>query len=332
MRRVSEEINGEIVLVVDGQPESGVTVDGAILLSTGRRSGPAAARNLGASVANSEVFFFVDSDVIADPAALKRALSLLEANPNVAGVFGSYDAKPSELNFISQYRNLLHHFVHQASNEEAFTFWAGCGAIRKNAFHRVGGFNERFVEASVEDIELGSRIRSYGERLKLCKQVQVTHRKRWTLLTVLHTDIFRRAVPWSKLILHRRVPIPNDLNLNFANRVSVLLVALQCALLPTAMHFKHFGRLLSAVELALLFGYLVSNFRVLAFFLRIRGAAFAVKTAGMMWLHHFCCLVGMVVATSSFLYEKAANLLLGTNTDLTLVKVAQPLEIAPVSG
>ena len=36
-------------------------------------------------------------------------------------------------------RNLFHHFQHQHSDTEAFTFWAGCGAIRKEVFEEMGG-------------------------------------------------------------------------------------------------------------------------------------------------------------------------------------------------
>ena len=57
---------------------------------------------------------------------------------------------------VSQYRNLLHHFVHQHGHAEASTFWAGCGAIRRAAFDAVGGFDAaRFPRPSIEDIELG---------------------------------------------------------------------------------------------------------------------------------------------------------------------------------
>ena len=62
-------------------------------------------------------------------------------NPDIAAVFGSYDDEPAEKNFLSQYKNLVHHYVHQQSSSEAVTFWAGCGAIRKEIFFSVGGFD-----------------------------------------------------------------------------------------------------------------------------------------------------------------------------------------------
>ena len=71
---------------------------------------------------------------------------------------------------VSQYRNLLHHFVHQHGNSEASTFWAGCGAIRRSVFEEMGGFDEqRFPTPSIEDIELGYRLRQAGHRILLDK-------------------------------------------------------------------------------------------------------------------------------------------------------------------
>ena len=94
----------------------------------------------------------------------RESISLIAAKlqryPEIAAVFGSYDDEPAEVNFISQYRNMFHHFHHQHSDMEAFTFWAGCGAIKKSIFDEIGGFDQkRYTKPSIEDIELGYRIR-----------------------------------------------------------------------------------------------------------------------------------------------------------------------------
>ena len=41
-----------------------------------------------------------------------------------------------------------------------------------------------------EDIELGYRLRRTGHRIRLCPDIQVTHLKKWTLGSVIYTDIF----------------------------------------------------------------------------------------------------------------------------------------------
>src|SRR3989442_4923268 len=103
---------------------------------------------------------------------------------------------------VSRYRNLLHHFVHQRGKPDASTFWAGCGAIRRHTFEEVRGFDAaRFPRPSIEDIELGYRLRAAGHRIRLDPRLQGTHLKRWTLGSILRTDIAQRALPWSRLIL-----------------------------------------------------------------------------------------------------------------------------------
>src|SRR5918996_103717 len=122
--------------------------------------GPAYARNRGAEVARGSVLFFVDADVVLVPGALRLVAKVFQEQPDLAAVFGSYDARPKDDGVISRYRNLLHHFVHQNGNPEASTFWAGCGAIRRSVFEEIHGFDEnRFPRPSIEDIELGYRLR-----------------------------------------------------------------------------------------------------------------------------------------------------------------------------
>jgi hypothetical protein len=116
---------------------------------------------------------------------------------------------------------LQHHFVHQHGQREASTFWAGAGAIRRDIFLKRGGFDEHFSRPSIEDIELGVRLKQAGYRIWLCPNVQVTHLKRWTLASLLRTDIVQRAIPWTRLILSQK-QIPSDLNLDSKSKLSAL--------------------------------------------------------------------------------------------------------------
>jgi len=234
--------------------------------------GPAAARNIGAHHAAGEILFFVDADVVLAPGALERAITILETRPEFVAVFGSYDTSPRAHGLVSQYRNLLHHFVHQHGNPQASTFWAGCGAIRRETFLAVGGFDaERFTRPSIEDIELGLRLRHAGHRILLDREIQGTHLKHWKLRTVIRTDITCRAIPWSRLILNSR-EAPNDLNLKRSQRVSVALVVLATAVLPLAL----WRVVLLALPLTTLLTVVVLNRNLFTFFRRQRGLLFAI--------------------------------------------------------
>src|SRR3990172_3929317 len=230
--------DSEIIVVNDASTDETPAVAasmGVRVLNLEKNSGPAAARNFGAYHAGGEILFFVDADVVLAPGALARAVRILDTRPEFGAVLGSYDARPRAHGLVSQYRNLLHHFVHQHGNPEASTFWAGCGAIRREIFLAVGGFDaERFPRPSIEDIELGFRLRQAGHRILLDREIQGTHLKHWKLRGVIWTDITCRAIPWSRLILNSR-ETPNDLNLKLGQRVSAALAALAVATLPLAL-------------------------------------------------------------------------------------------------
>src|SRR5690606_27163359 len=103
------------------------------------RGGPARARNRGVQQAQGEIVVFLDADVCAHPDTLARFDEHFRDSA-AAAVMGSYDDSPADPSFVSQFKNLFHHFVHQHSRSEAWTFWAGCGAIRRDIFLASGGF------------------------------------------------------------------------------------------------------------------------------------------------------------------------------------------------
>ena len=114
-------------------------------------------------VATGEVLVFLDSDVIVRPDTFSRIRAAFAADPDLVALFGSYDDSPSPHGVVSTFRNLLHHYMHQRSAGLASTFWAGLGAVRRDAFLAVGGFDaERFPVPSVEDVELGLRLHAGG--------------------------------------------------------------------------------------------------------------------------------------------------------------------------
>jgi glycosyltransferase involved in cell wall biosynthesis len=243
---------------------------GAVVLRLARNSGPGAARNAGARAARGDVVLFVDADVVVAPEVIGRVVQAFEADPGLAALFGSYDRHPRAPGLVSQYRNLLHHYTHQVGHPDASTFWGGCGAIRRSVFIGVGGFDaERFPRPSIEDIELGHRLRVAGYRIRLDRSLQGTHLKRWRLLSVIRTDIACRAVPWARLILINR-SVPDDLNLKMDQRVSAGLVSLAVLCIVSPLRPELLG--IAAVALAAV---VIVNRRIFGFLRRERGIAFA---------------------------------------------------------
>jgi GT2 family glycosyltransferase len=293
------------LIVVDDASEDNVSSTaanlGARVLHLARNAGPAAARNHGARHARGQILFFVDADVVVPENAIGRIRTTLDCHGEIAAVFGSYDARPAAPGLVSQYRNLLHHFVHQTGKAEAATFWAGCGAVRRLAFERVGGFDEhRFRRPSIEDIELGYRLRRAGYRIFIDKSLQSTHLKRWTLRSIVRTDVIHRAIPWSRLILESG-EAPDYLNVQTSQRASVALTGLgSLLLLLSPLHLE-----LLMLAFACLAAVVLINRELYAFFWRARGTFFAAACVLLHLLYFVCCGVGHQYAWGLSMLQRA---------------------------
>lgn len=216
----------ETILVDDGSTDDTVQIAesfGVKVFRNERRRGPAFARNLAAKQATGDILFFIDSDVCAKADTLVKIAEHFDSDPELAALMGSYDTDPYCPDFISQYRNLMHSYVHQTGAVHASTFWSGCGAIRRDIFQEHSGFSEDYARPAIEDIELGYRLVRAGRKIMLDRSLLVTHLKKWTFIGLVKTDILDRGIPWTELILRDKF-MPNDLNLQLSQRVSVALV------------------------------------------------------------------------------------------------------------
>jgi hypothetical protein len=279
----------------DGSGEAARAVGARVIRLDEGPKGPAAARNRGAAAAAGDVLLFFDADVVVHPDTVARIERYLTDEPAVDALFGSYDDDPPARGMVTRYKNLEHHYVHQHSRREAGTFWAGCGAIRREVFNASARFDERYGRPSIEDIELGVWLRQAGYRIWLCPDVQVAHLKRWTFAGLLRSDIRDRAIPWSQLITDRGRGLPDDLNLDWRSRASAAVAWLPVFAWPLAgvAHLAGISRVddvgvgwWAALGTALgLLGLVWLNWDLYRFFARRGGTAFAIGAAALHWLY-----------------------------------------------
>ncbi len=302
----SEAKDFEVLVVDDGSTEpieAMVAGHGFQYLRIDGPGGPARARNRGVKQVRGRYVVFVDADVCVHPDTLSRFAARFSADGTIDAVIGTYDDAPGHPGFLSQYKNLFHHYVHRDSDGEVSTFWSGCGAMRRDLFESFGGFDEvRYARPAIEDIELGTWLTAAGHRIVLDQTVQCKHLKRWTLRNLIKTDMLDRGIPWTRLMLRAR-NVPSTLNVKTDQRVSVAMVYLTLALLVAGFWSPPvwIAAMATAVVVTLL------NVDFYRYFHARRGMGFVIACLPLHWLYFLYCGVSVAAGTLLHYLERPAR-------------------------
>lgn len=285
---------GDIVLADDGSNDASrdiATERGVRIVALGGNAGAAAARNAGAAASVAPLIVFVDADVALHPGVRAQVEAFFDANPRHGGLIGSYDDTPPAAGTLSRIRNLLHHHVHQKAGGDVPSFWTGCGAIRRDAFEAVGGFEPGHP---LEDVALGMALARRGIRVRLDPALLCTHLKRWTLRSMIRADLLYRALPWSRMLLDpRNADVPAALNAAGRGKASVAATALTLVALPLAILWPAVALAVALCGIALIAA-LDAGFLTLV--ARRLGMAAAVQAVGVLWVHYLCAGTGFAAA------------------------------------
>lgn len=302
----------EVIVVDDCSSDNSAQIASAFpckIISLKKNVGAGVARNIGIKRSTGQVLYFLDADTMVMPDTLARAAQTFQNHPEYAALFGSFEKESIPDNFVSTYKNLRHHYTHQTAGEEAASFCGGFGAVRREAFFKVGGFDPRW--RYMEDMDLGYRLHRAGYRIFLDKDVRSIHMKGYTLIGLIRSDMLDRAVPWTRLMLDKGI-FQNDLNTKTNNVASV---PLSFALLASLAWPRMWP---AAVILALALVFLNRDF--LGFLNRERGFWFAAKSAAMCWLGYLYSGVGAAMGACGY----AVDRLRGAQSRLAAVPEAFP--------
>lgn len=157
----------------------------------GPRRGPAANRNYGARHASGEWVVFLDDDCLPDARWLEAILSA--SKEFGVDVIEGKTVCPGMRD---------HPLVECVRNEGGGAYWSCNMAVRRSVFMRLGGFDEDFSQAAMEDMEFAWRFQKAGHRAVFVPAALVEHpprriglRKYWWRTVSNHR--------WHLLFLHK---------------------------------------------------------------------------------------------------------------------------------
>lgn len=115
--------------------------------------GPAAARNLGIKHAGAEYVLFLDSDVLPHEKLIERLVDAIGNNSTWVGVEAA--VIPCGANKGPLWDAPL--------SIEGGVYLTAAILYKKDILHTIGGFDQSFLRAACEDVELATRMLEYGD-------------------------------------------------------------------------------------------------------------------------------------------------------------------------
>ncbi|HEX9023587.1 MAG TPA: mycofactocin biosynthesis glycosyltransferase MftF [Geobacteraceae bacterium] len=177
----------QVIVVDDGSRDASARVArqfGALLVASGGRGrGPAAARNVGASVAQGDILAFIDSDCTASPDWLTELTPLFD-DGRTAAVGGMVDGMCTE-SAVDRYEAVMSSLSlgsrtrYGGSGDDTF-YLPSCNLlVRRSAFLKAGGFKDAMHVG--EDVDLTWRLRDQGWTITYQPKGRVFHEHRSTI-------------------------------------------------------------------------------------------------------------------------------------------------------
>lgn len=287
------------VLVIDdcSHDETILTVEKFILnhtkisikiLALKKNKGPAHARNIGARHASGTILFFLDSDVVLHTNSLFELIYSFH-DPDIHALTGVWDKKQTNHAFFPKFKALRDwsYWINERDPKNYYyLFSTRVAAIKRDLFLRLGGFDETYKTALVEDIELTYRI---ARRYAVIFNPKVSVHHEFEDFIPIARKYFWRSYYWSKIYRERKKfdPVATTGKEAITTISAGLFVVLTFAyfvlsivyyvLSIEGLLFIYFKYLLLTTLYIILFIHLWGVRKFLAFCLKEEGAVFTIK-------------------------------------------------------
>jgi GT2 family glycosyltransferase len=233
------------VLVTDDgtQPSAQGLIDSAyprVQWVQGPQRGPAANRNNGTRHAQGEWLVFTDDDCLPEPGWLAAFADVLKTNPEAQVLEGR--------TYVDRPRQSLAEVA--PVNETGGYLWSCNFAVARHVFEQLGGFDERFPDAAMEDVDFRVRLIKAGYDFPFVPTAGVCHP--WRIGSAAKE--YKRNRRSTEIFLQLHPEAKKEINLRYFLRVT----ARQCLkeTLPGIFRFqgrgldqalqRHWGGLLMA--------------------------------------------------------------------------------------
>ncbi len=169
-----------------------------------KNSGPAKARNIGVKYAKGKVVLFLDSDVVLYKNTLFEVIRSFKNDPDLYALTGVWDKKQKSQKYFPKFKALRDwsYWINERDPKNYYyLFSTRIAAIDRKLFLRLGGFDDTYKSALVEDIELTYRIaRRYA--VVFNPKVIVSHE--FEDFFPIAKKYFWRSYYWSRIYRERK--------------------------------------------------------------------------------------------------------------------------------
>jgi len=310
----SKAANYEVIIVDDFSSDDTLDKVGNFpvkIITLKRHSGAAVARNAGASAAEGEILFFLDSDVEVESGWREEIVESFSAYPQARAVQGVYDVNCPIDSFPSLSRNFYKCYnikkIKNASEIPGMNSY--CFAIKKDAFENAGKFDPGTER--VEDLDLATRLVSSGGKIILNKRIIGRHLKKYNLFSLLKTD-YLKVLAKMRLILNKKKSEKtkitfslNDKGMMLGEFITLVLAGLLFLTLIFSLVFLKFHYAFASLIL------LLTLFLINAGFFNFMRKNSSFSTAAICLLIYFCEMLAafsaIVAGSLQFAFGKIHN-------------------------